>query len=197
MRTAAAILMVVAVAGCGKSAADRAADSARIADSTAKANAPPPAPPGPSDGQIVGIVQAANHHEIDMGKQASAKASAGPVKSFARMMVTDHEQMHKDTDKLADSLKISEDDSPTKQQISGKADTERDSFKDLKGAAFDKAYIDDAVADHQAVLNALDQTLIPAAVNPDLKAALQAARAKVEAHLQKAQEIQKAMVPKQ
>ena len=197
MRTTALLItMAVLVVGCGgKSAADRAQDSTRVADSAARANAPP-APPALTDGQIVGIVQLVNQAEINNGKQASSRATSVAVKSYARMVVTDHEQMHKDTDTLADSLKISEDDSPAKQKYSKAADVELDSLKSFKGAAYDKAYIDAAVSDHQEVLNALDKELIPGAVNPSLKAALQTARGKVAAHLQKAQEIQKGMLPK-
>jgi putative membrane protein len=199
MRTAALLITMAVLAGCGgKSAAELAADSTRIADSTARANAPPPAPvpPALTDGQIVGIVQLANQAEINDGKQASSRATSGMVKSFARMMVTDHEQMHKETGKLADSLKMSEDDSPAKQRMSKAADAEFDSLKSLKGAAYDKAYIDAAVSDHQQVLSVLDKDLIPGAVNPSLKTALQAARGKVAAHLAKAQDIQKTMTPK-
>ena len=197
MRTTALLITMAVLVGCGgKSAADRAQDSTRVADSTARVNAPPPAPPALTDGQIVGIVQLVNQAEINNGKQASSRATSVAVKSYARMMVTDHEQMHKDTDKLADNLKISEDDSPAKQKYSKAADVELDSLKSFKGAAYDKAYIDAAVSDHQEVLNALDKELIPGAVNPSLKAALQTARGKVAAHLQKAQEIQKGMLPK-
>jgi putative membrane protein len=196
MRKTALLLTMVALAACGgKGAAEHAADSTRVADSITQANAQP-APPPISDGRIVGIVQLVNQAEINDGKQASGKATSAAVKSYARMMVTDHDQMHNDMGKLADSLKISEEDSPAKQNLSKAADTELDSLKSLKGALYDKSYIDAAVSDHQEVLNSLDKDLIPFAVNPSLKAALQAARAKVAEHLQKAQEIQKGMGPK-
>ena len=39
-------------------------------------------------------------------------------------------------------------------------------LKTLKGAAFDKAYVDQEVAYHQAVLDAIDKTLIPEPATP-------------------------------
>ena len=39
----------------------------------------------------------------------------------------------------------------------------------LNGAAFDKAYIDNEVAYHKTVNDALQNTLIPSAANPELK----------------------------
>lgn len=198
MRTTAAVITMAVLAGCGGKTAAQLADSTRVADSTAQANAPapPPAAPTLTDGQIVGIVQVANQSEINDGKQAESKGTSAAVKSFGRLMVTDHGQMHKDVAKLADSLKLSEDDSPTKQNMSTAAAAELDSLKTLKGAAYDKAYIDAAVSDHQQVLDALDNKLIPAATNPSLKSALQAARVKVASHLEKAKAIQQGMTSK-
>jgi putative membrane protein len=58
-----------------------------------------------------------------------------------------------------------------------------------KGAAFDKAYIDHSVADHQSVLTTLDAALA-AAQDPQLKDMLTKAKPKVQEHLDKAKAIQ-------
>jgi putative membrane protein len=63
-------------------------------------------------------------------------------------------------------------------------------LKTLSGAAFDKAYIDHEVAYHEAVLNALDKTLIPSAKNAELKALLVKVRPAFVAHLDMAKQIQ-------
>ena len=47
------------------------------------------------------------------------------------------------------------------QSLQAGGDDELKQLKELKGAAFDKAYIDNEVAYHQAVIDALDKTLIP------------------------------------
>jgi putative membrane protein len=60
----------------------------------------------------------------------------------------------------------------------------------LKGAAVDKAYIDHEVAYHQAVLDAVDKTLIPNAKNEELKALLVKVRPAFVAHLEHAKQVQ-------
>jgi putative membrane protein len=63
-------------------------------------------------------------------------------------------------------------------------------LKGLKGNAFDKAYIDHEVTYHQAVLDAVDKTLIPGAKNEELKALLQKVRPAFVAHLEHAKHLQ-------
>jgi putative membrane protein len=63
-------------------------------------------------------------------------------------------------------------------------------LKGLKGAAFDKAYVDNEVAYHQAVLDAVDKTLIPGASNAELKALLVKVRPAFVAHLEHAKKLQ-------
>jgi putative membrane protein len=62
-------------------------------------------------------------------------------------------------------------------------------LKKLSGAAFDQAYIDHEVAFHQAVLDALDKTLIPSAQNAELKALLVKVRPAFVAHLEHAKQL--------
>jgi putative membrane protein len=69
----------------------------------------------------------------------------------------------------------------------------REKLSKLDGAAFDKAYIDNEVSYHQAVLKALDDTLIPNAQNADLKSLLTSVRAVAATHLDHAQHLQKGM----
>jgi putative membrane protein len=65
-------------------------------------------------------------------------------------------------------------------------------LKTLKGAAFDKAYVDHEVAYHQQVIDALDKTLIPGATNDELKALLIKVRPAFVAHLEHAKRLQSA-----
>ena len=58
------------------------------------------------------------------------------------------------------------------------------------GAAFDKAYIAQEVTYHEAVLAAVDKTLIPSAQNAELKALLVKVRPAFVAHLEHAKQVQ-------
>ena len=60
----------------------------------------------------------------------------------------------------------------------------------LKGAAFDKAYVDQEVTYHQQVIDALDKTLIPNATNEELRALLVKVRPAFVAHLEHAKRLQ-------
>jgi len=87
-------------------------------------------------------------------------------------MVTDHTGVNKSATDLAARLKVTPQDNPTSQSLKADGDKNLAHLKTLKGAAFDKAYIDHEVAYHQQVIDALDKTLIPGATNGELKALL-------------------------
>ena len=59
----------------------------------------------------------------------------------------------------------------------------------LSGAAFDKAYIDNEVAYHKVVNGALENTLIPAASNPELKDLLKTGLKIFQGHEQHAEHV--------
>jgi putative membrane protein len=67
------------------------------------------------------------------------------------------------------------------------------SLSGLKGAAFDRAYIEHEIAYHQRVLDALDKTLIPGAQNAELKALLVKVHPAFVAHLEHAKMVQKSL----
>ena len=63
--------------------------------------------------------------------------------------------------------------------------------KKAKGNEFDKDYVDHEVAYHEAVINAINQTLIPNAKNAELKALLVKSAPAFVAHLEHARMLQK------
>lgn len=148
------------------------------------------APAGPSDAQIAGIVVAANSVDIDAGKLAQTKAAHAEVKKLAKQMVTDHTSVNKSAIELVTKLKVTPEDSETSRSL--KADGEKNiaKLKDLKGKEFDKAYVDNEVAYHQAVVEAIDKTLIPSAQNAELKAMLVKVKPAFIAHLEHAKHVQ-------
>src|SRR3982750_2428126 len=100
----------------------------------------------PSDAQIASIVVTANQVDIDAGKLAESKASNAEVKAFGKQMVTDHTGVNKQASDLVKKLGVTPEDNPTAQSLkSGGADNVKQ-LRGVKGAAFDKAYIDHEVA---------------------------------------------------
>ena len=108
-------------------------------------------------------------------------------------MVTDHTGVNKQAVELATKLKVTPEDNPTSQSLKAGGEKNVANLKGLKGAAFDKAYIDNEVAYHQAVLDAVDKTLIPSASNAELKALLVKVRPAFVAHLEHAKKIQSSL----
>lgn len=148
-----------------------------------------PSTQGVNDAQIASIVVTANQVDIDAGKLAASRAANGEVKKFARLMITDHTGVNKAAAVLVGKLKVVPQDNPTSQSLKSSGDENLRHLKTLKGAAFDKAYVDHEVAYHQQVIDALDKTLIPAATNAELKALLINVRPAFVAHLEHAKRL--------
>jgi putative membrane protein len=145
----------------------------------------------PNDAQIAQIVVTANQVDIDAGKLAQTKASNAEVKKFAEQMIADHTAVNKQAKDLVTKLKVKPEDNATARSL---AQGGRDNLANLrglkKGRDFDKTYVDHEVAYHQAVLDALDKTLVPNTKNEELKALLVKVRPAFVAHLEHAKHIQ-------
>jgi len=189
------LISFIAIAACSKSekpAADSAASAATTpAPDTAKPAAA--AAPAINDAQIAHIAVTANAIDSTAGALAKKKASAKAVKDFAQTMVSDHAGVNKQAVALATKLNVTPEDNDVSKQLTAGAEQNIANLQSLSGAAFDKAYIDHEVAYHQAVLDALDKTLIPSAQNADLKALLVKVRPAFVAHLDRAKSIQSSL----
>lgn len=150
----------------------------------------------PSDAQIASIVVTANQVDIDAGKLAESKASSAEVKSFGRLMVTDHSGVNKQAVALVTKLEVTPEDNATSKSLkAGGADNVK-TLEKLSGVAFDRAYVDHEVVYHQQVLDAVDKTLIPSAQNAELKSLLIGVRPAFVAHLEHAKQLQASLAKK-
>jgi len=145
---------------------------------------------GPTDAQIAAIVVTANQVDIDAGKLAQSRAQSQEVKDFGQRMVTDHSGVNQSAVALVTKLHVKPEPNDTSKSLQKGGDDNLSALKQLNGAAFDKAYVDHEVTYHQAVLDALDQTLIPSAQNAELKALLVKVRPAFVAHLEHAKHLQ-------
>lgn len=150
----------------------------------------------PTDPQIVGIVVAANQIDIDAGKLALQKSQNVQVKEFAQDMVNDHTAVQKSVFDLGAKLHVTPAESATSASLKKQAAKTTAHLKTLKGAAFDKAYIDNEVAYHKQVINAVKTVLIPNAKNAELKSALEGTAPMFEGHLEHAEHLQAGLAGK-
>lgn len=143
-----------------------------------------------TDPQIAKIALSANSGDSARGRIAEQKASNAEVKAFGRMMVTDHTALNKQATALAKKLNVTPQDSKADSDLVAKVQGMTQEVQGKSGADFDKTYMGQEVQIHQLVLDDLNNTLIPAAQNAELKQLLNTAKAGVEGHLKKAQEVQ-------
>jgi putative membrane protein len=146
-----------------------------------------------NDAQIASIVLTANQVDIDAGQLAAARATNAEVKKFGERMVVDHTGVNKTAVELATRLGVKPEDNPTSQALEAAGEKNIAKLKGLSGAAFDKAYVDNEVAYHQQVIDALDKVLIPGSSNAELKALLVKVRPAFVAHLEHAKHQQAAL----
>jgi putative membrane protein len=146
-----------------------------------------------NDAQIAAIVVTANQVDIDAGALAARVSTNAEVKKFANQMVTDHTGVNKAAVELVTKLMVTPQENSTSQSLKEGGRKNIEKLKTLSGAAFDKAYVDNEVAYHSAVLAAVDSVLIPGAKNAELKALLVKVRPAFVAHLEHAKHLQAAV----
>lgn len=176
-------IALIALAACAQT--DTAADTTAASDT-----AMPAAAAAPNDAQIAHIAVTANAIDSAAGVMAREKGSAKAIKDFAQTMITDHTGVNQQAVALATKLNVTPEDNDVSRQLKSGADQAQATLQGLTGAAFDSAYIAREVEFHQAVLDALDTTLVPNAQNAELKALLEKVRPAIAAHLERAKSIQ-------
>jgi putative membrane protein len=147
--------------------------------------------PKPTDPQIAHIAYTAGVIDIDAAKQALDKSNNEDVRAFAQQMIGDHTAVNDQALALVKKLNVTPEDNPTSQDLTKAAEATRLKLAGLSGEAFDKAYVDNEVAYHKTVNDALSQTLIPDAQNAELKALLQKGLTLFEAHQHHAERLAK------
>ncbi|MGH7507776.1 MAG: DUF4142 domain-containing protein, partial [Longimicrobiales bacterium] len=111
------------------------------------------------------------------------RASSEEVKRFAETMISDHTSVNERAAALAEKLGVVPADNAVSQSLEEGATAAQAELEGLNGAAFDRAYMEREIGYHQAVLDALDDLLIPTSSNAELKALLEEVRPVIDGHL--------------
>jgi putative membrane protein len=155
----------------------------------AGATMPVNAADAPTDPQIAHIAYTAGAIDIEAAKQALKISKDAHVRAFANDMVRDHQAVNDKALALVKKLHVTPEDNDTSKALTKQADAERAKLAKLSGAAFDKAYVDNEVAFHKTVDDALSTTLIPSSSNAELKKLLQTGLKIFEGHLKHAEHL--------
>jgi len=188
-----ALMVAAAASSCGKK--QESTENTTTTEPGPDTSAMATPTPELTDANIAAIVVAANDVDIKGGQMAKSESKNPAVKAFAEQMITDHTSVNKQAGDLAKRISLNPEDNDLSKQLQESAGAMRDSIKTRKGAAFDKAYIDNEVAYHEAVISMLDSKLIPGAQNPELKSLLENVRPSFEAHLEHAKKVQSSLNP--
>ena len=163
--------------------------TALAAFTTVHAQTAPTAAP-PNDAQIAQIVLTADSVDVDYGNLAVKKTNDAEVKAFAETMIRDHTAVNAKATALAKKLGMTPEASESSKSLKSDGEKEMAKLKTMHGAEFDKAYINNEVAYHESVIDALDKVLLPNAKNAELKSLLESGRPIFVSHLSHAKELQ-------
>jgi putative membrane protein len=144
------LALVAGLAGCQPSSADARA-STKLDDPT-----------------IVAIFDAANTYDMETGSLAADKGSSPAVREFGKMLVRDHKNVRSQGRELAKSLNVT----PTPPSDFPLAKAHAEAMRSLlgqRGSAFDRAFLQHEVDFHNAVIDAVTKTLLPAIQNAQVK----------------------------
>ena len=140
------------------------------------------------DATIVAIFDGANTADIETGALAEERGSAKEVREFGAMLARDHKMVRQQGRDLAAKLGVTptppKDDQGAKDHAAAMAH-----LRSLKGAEFDRAFLRHEVEFHQAVIDAIKMTLLPAIQNGELKALVEKVAPAFQAHMAMAKEI--------
>ncbi|MFZ5480907.1 MAG: DUF4142 domain-containing protein [Myxococcota bacterium] len=162
---------------------------------TTPGNQPAPTQPGTmqgqiDDGDVAAVLMAANDIDVKAGELARTRSTNTDVKAFAERMVNEHGAVNKRLQDLNQRLGLKPDEGDSAKRLRADADAAMTRMRGLKGAEFDRAYIDNEVTFHTRVLEVIDTQLLPNVSNTDLKALVNEVRPNIQAHLTQARQIQ-------
>ena len=140
------------------------------------------------DPTIVAIFDAANTWDIETSTLGEKKGTTKEMRELAKMFVHDHSTVRQQGRDLAKKLGVT----PTPPKDFAMAKDHAAAMKKLEGLsgkAFDKAYLENEVAYHKAVIDAINTTLLPALKNAEVKTLVVTVAPAFKAHEDAAQNL--------
>ncbi|CAL1516311.1 DUF4142 domain-containing protein [Chitinophaga sp. MM2321] len=144
-----------------------------------------------TDPEVASVAVVANQIDISYAEIAAKKSKNAEVLKFAETMARDHKAIIAKAVALVTKLGVTPKDNSVSRQLLSDAAKTKKTLNGKSGEAFNKAYIDNEVAYHKAVIGAVEGLLIPEAENAELKKLLQDVVPALKAHLEHAEMVQK------
>lgn len=142
-----------------------------------------------SDANIAAMVLASNNTDISYARLVPSRAQRDDVKKFADRMLTDHTGVNVLVTNLLAKLDVAPEDNQLSLDMRDESADKRDLMRELSGFAFDSTYLENEVAYHQKFLASIDNVMLQAVRNAELRGLLTAVRPAVAAHLAHAEQV--------
>ena len=144
-----------------------------------------------SDEEVAHAAVAANQIDIAYAAIAKERSKDADILKFAETMTNDHNAVINQASALVKKLNVTPKENSVSKKMLADAEQTKKTLRAKSGKAFNKAYIDNEVAYHKAVIGAVEGLLIPETENGELKALLQNLVPALKTHLQHAEMVQK------
>jgi putative membrane protein len=146
-----------------------------------------------TDPEIASVAVTANQIDINFAKLAKEKSKNDDILKFAATMATDHQSVIDQATALVKKLGVTPKDNDLSKKLNADAEATKKMLGGKTAVSFDKAYIDNEVAYHKAVIETVQNVLIPQTQNGELKALLEKVLPILKTHLEHAEMVQKAV----
>jgi putative membrane protein len=141
------------------------------------------APPAMTDAQVLAVYIQVNSFDVETALLGRAQASSSAVRDLAAQVASDHMGVRQAAFGLAAACKVSPVLPGSRDAAAQDHARTLSKLATLKGAEFDKAYMEHEVAFHRSAIDAVKQVLQPSSTCPALKAHFREILPALEHHL--------------
>lgn len=145
------------------------------------------------DSQIINIMMTVDKGEIAAAQEAAKRKASPVVDLYAKYLIQQHQNSLEGLTQFAKQLGLKPKESTIANSIANGGKNDLKALAELQDEAFDKAFIDAMIKEHQEGLKLIDSKLLPQTKNPQLKAVVEQFRQMVSNHLEAGFEIQRTL----
>lgn len=128
-----------------------------------------------NDLEMAHVAVTASDIDIRYAHLALALSDNGDVRGFAQTMIRDHTAVNEQVAALAKRLNVTAQDNAFSRKLVADAERTREELSRLRGAAFDRRYVENELAYHRAVNGVVADAFLPNAKNSEVKKAFEGA----------------------
>ena len=141
-----------------------------------------------TDGQSLGVAEAASSGEILLATTAASRVRTEPVQQLARATINDHTDAIQAAHAVGDRLNLRAAQSAASNEIRKEADEATSHLENATAPSIDRTYVEGSIRLHQKVLNTIDEAVLRTH-SEEVKALMGGVRARVTHELDTARSV--------